>query len=129
MNNQLLCTFGELKNYGESVDFIFDSCEVVFGKVYVLQNVEKLTEVFITFNVEANVNKEIFQKTILVHRKKQTNTLYTINALNQIVKNENGGQLNSSFQIDWKNYQNSLVLTSETGLRVIPTKLLKIVSK
>jgi hypothetical protein len=65
--------------------------------------------------------------TIALHRKKQTNTLYTINALNEIIRKENNGILDKTFPIKWENYMNTLLLTNESGLNKIPTKIYSII--
>ena len=59
--------------------------------------------------------------TILLHRKKQTNTLYTINALNSLIQILNNGVLDTTYQLDWENYRNCILLTNEEGLRRIDT--------
>jgi hypothetical protein len=61
--------------------------------------------------------------TILVHRKKQSNTLYTINALNQLIKEENGGVLDTNFPLDWEKFKNCIILTGAAGIRKIPTRI------
>jgi hypothetical protein len=40
--------------------------------------------------------------TILVHRKKETNTLYTINALNELIKKLNGGVVDIAYKVNDK---------------------------
>jgi hypothetical protein len=64
-------------------------------------------------------------KTILVHRKKQSNTIYTINALNTIIKHKTGGQLDNTYQLDWDEYRNSILITSNQSYKKIPTKVHK----
>ena len=59
--------------------------------------------------------------------KKQSNTLYTINALNEVIRELNGGVLDKRFPIPWDDYYNSLLLTNENGLNKIPTKIHSIV--
>ena len=121
--------FSDLQSYAEDVEFINRACRVVFNKIYLVQSEDDDSDsIFITFNVESNVNKDIFDKTILVHRKKLSNTLYTINALNQIIREANGGNLDFNYKINWPDYQNSLILTNEAGLRIIPTKIFKIIN-
>jgi hypothetical protein len=66
--------------------------------------------------------------TISLHRKKHTNTLYTINALNDLIRELNNGKLDKSFSIEWENYKNSLLLTNDNGLNKIPTKIHTIVN-
>jgi hypothetical protein len=61
--------------------------------------------------------------TILVHRKKETNTLYTINALNELIKSLNGGVVDTRFRVDWQHYRNTVLLTTQGELRSLKTKI------
>jgi hypothetical protein len=65
--------------------------------------------------------------TILVHRKKETNTLYTINALNDLIKKLNGGVVDQSFRVNWQHYKNCILLTNHNELKQLNTKVFKIV--
>ena len=66
--------------------------------------------------------------TISLHRKKYSNTLYTINALNECIKNLNNGVLDEKFMIPWENFQNMLMVTNSEGLSKINTRIYKIVN-
>ena len=79
-------------------------------------------------NVEKTKDFIQNSKTMAIHRKKETNTLYTINALNEAIRENNGGMLDKSFPIDWNLYQNSLLLTNDQGLNIVKTKLYKIIN-
>jgi len=99
---------------------------IVNPNVFVLESKVRPEELFITFNVEKGSAPIDSQwKTILVHRKKQTNTIYTINALNEVVKSMTGGQTDNSFAIDWEEFQNCILTTSNIGYKKIPTKIHK----
>ena len=81
-----------------------------------------------TYNVEFIENfEENIIDTISLHRKKQSNTLYTINALNEVIREKNGGVLDKSYMVDWLEFENTLLLTNETGLSKIPTKIHQII--
>ena len=80
-----------------------------------------------TYNIDASGRVEIFPETISLHRKKQTNTLYTINALNETIKLCNNGVLDTNFQVDWENYRNCIMVTNEDGLRRIDTSVKEII--
>ena len=126
MNTQLLCLFTLKTELQHSIDFILNSYEIINPNVFVLENKIKAEELFITFNVEkgsAPINSK--WKTILVHRKKQSNTIYTINALNEVVKSKTGGHIDSSFIIDWDEFRNCILTTSNVGYKKIPTKIHK----
>jgi hypothetical protein len=70
----------------------------------------------------------LLDNTILLHRKKESNTLYTINALNDLIKSLNGGVLDNQFPIDWKEYQNCILLTHAGDLKKLDTKIYKIIT-
>jgi hypothetical protein len=63
----------------------------------------------------------------LVHRKKESNTLYTINALNTLIKELNDGYLDPNYRVDWNDYRNCILLTRGNELKRINTRLHKIV--
>jgi hypothetical protein len=81
-------------------------------------------DMYITFNVETADTKRI-PNTILVHRKKETNTMYTVNALNVIIREANNGILDKRFIINWNAYRNSILLTSDEALRHVQLKMHK----
>ena len=52
---------------------------------------------------------------------------YTINALNEVIREKNGGVLDKSYMVDWNEFSNTLLLTNEMGLQKIPTKIFQII--
>ena len=90
MNNRLYCTFVELDEIKETCNKIQSSYKILFDKIFVLESLDE-DKIMLTYNVDlGNTNGEFaIGNTILVHRKKQTNTLYTINALNELIKSLN----------------------------------------
>ena len=128
MKTQLLCTFTKRNHFKETIDVIIACNEIVFDKIYVFQNEDDHHQLICTYNVEYDEDAiQDVPDTISLHRKKQSNTLYTINALNDLIRELNGGKLDKSFPIEWNNYRNSLLLTNETGLNKIPTRIYSIV--
>ena len=81
----------------------------------------------LTYNIDGPVYNLQIPNTILVHRKKQTNTLYTINALNEVIKYLNHGELDTSYQVDWTLFRNCILLTRPDGFKKIKTRLKKII--
>ena len=124
MKTQLLCTFTDKEVLQDILQQIRENYKIVYNYIYILQNKTSLDELYITYNidVEFRPNKQL-PNTILVHRKKQSNTLYTINALNQLIKEENGGVLDTSFSLDWDKFRNCIILTGLQGIRKIPTRI------
>ena len=129
MNNRLYCTFTTLDTYKEVVNTIQSSYVILFDKLFVLESLDK-EKIMITYNVDMNnstVNSMV-DNTILVHRKKQTNTLYTINALNEVIKSLNNGVLDKSFAVNWNDYRNCILLIQTEGFNRIDTKVKEIIS-
>ena len=128
MRTQLLCTFTRQSRLNETIDIIISCNEILYDKIYIFQNQDDLTQLICTYNIELVDNyEENIENTISLHRKKQSNTLYTINALNEVIRSKNNGVLDKRFNVDWEEYQNTLLLTNETGLNVVPTKIFQIV--
>lgn len=53
--------------------------------------------------------------------------MYTINALNRVISDENGGVLDKSYQVDWQKYRNSVILTDGDGYKIMKTSLFRII--
>ena len=70
---------------------------------------------------------EFLPNTIMTHRKQESNTLYTINALNRLIQSLNGGRLDKSYQIQWGDYRNSMILTDGDGFKIMKTTLFRII--
>ena len=129
MKTQLLCTFTQRDKLDDILELIILCNEVLYNKIYVFQNGDDYHQLICTYNVEydAENHPEDIPNTISLHRKKQSNTLYTINALNEVIRELNGGVLDKKFPVPWEKYQNSLLLTNDNGLNKIPTKIHSIV--
>ena len=128
MRTQLLCTFTKRNNFKDTINVIIACNEIVFDKIYVFQNEDDQNQLICTYNVEYDEDAiQDVPDTISLHRKKNSNTLYTINALNDLIRELNGGKLDKSFPIEWNNYRNCLLLTNESGLNKIPTRIYSIV--
>lgn len=122
MNSQLLLTFTTEQFLEDTVSKILSCYKLKDGKIFVLFNKKNPSECFCTYNVMKKNYTEIPENTISVHRKKETNTIYTINAVNQVILSE-VGVYDNTFQINWNEYRNSLLLTNDYGIRTIPTKI------
>tara|TARA_R110000868_G_scaffold138407_1_gene352518 strand:- start:481 stop:891 length:411 start_codon:yes stop_codon:yes gene_type:complete len=128
MRTQLLCTFTTKQKLNEIVDIVVTCNDVLYEKIYVFQNSNETNQLICTYNVEFIDNyEENIIDTISLHRKKQFNTLYTINALNEVIREKNNGVLDKSFMVDWLEFENTLLLTNEMGLQKIPTKIFQII--
>ena len=128
MQTQLLCTFTTKSEFQNTLQEIRETYHIVYNYIYVLQNKGNLEELFVTYNIDTTFRPERpLSDTILVHRKKQSNTLYTINALNELVKEENNGVLDKKFSIDWDKFQNSIIVTNVEGTKKISTRIFEVI--
>lgn len=126
--NKLFCTFTQKESLNETLLEIQRRYSIVYGKIFVLESAET-QEYVCTYNIDSfNVqdNSLIFN-TILCHRRKETATLYTINALNKLIASLNGGVVDHNFVVGWKDYRNSILLTRTGELTILPTKIFKII--
>ena len=129
MKKQLLCTFTTSSEYLNCVDLGGRRYININEKIFIFSNTNNLKELYLTYNIEITDDK--FNKlpnTISVHRKKQTNTIYTLNAMNKLITEENNGVFDKTFQLNWDLYQNSLILTGDVSVRIIPIKIFNIIS-
>ncbi len=128
MRTQLLCTFTTKEELQNTLQDIRETYHIVYNYIYVLQNKGNLDELFVTYNIDTEYKPEYpLRDTILVHRKKQSNTLYTINALNELVKEENNGVLDKKFSIDWEKFKNSIIVTNTSGTKKISTRIFEVI--
>ena len=129
MKTQLLATFTTKTDLEKTIENIKGAYTIAFSKIYVLQNENNINELICTYNVdlEAGADYNDVKGTISLHRKKHSNTLYTINALNEVVANLNNGLVDSKFIVPWENFKNTLMVTNSDGLNKISTRIYKII--
>lgn len=125
--NKLYCTFTEPNNLDYTINNIMDNYTILYDKIFVLESDNK-DEYIITYNLDGNNISKIPEQTINVHRKKITNTLYTINALNKYIVLNNNGISSKSFDVDWYSLKNTILLTQKNDLKMLKTKIKTIVS-
>ena len=126
LNNKLFCTFTTLDALDGIINNINRQYIIMYNKMFVLE-IKNNNEYVVTYNVEQANVASIPENTILVHRKKDTNTLYTINALNELIKSLNGGVVDSRYKIDWMHYRNTILLTQQNELKELKTKIHEII--
>ena len=110
----------------EVVDEILENHNILFNKIFVLVSLDE-DKTMLTYNIDNPVDILQLPNTILVHRKKQTNTLYTINALNEVIKYYNYGVLDTTYQVEWSRFRNCLLLTKPGGFKKVRTRLKQII--
>jgi len=125
VRTQLLCTFTNENDFQNIVDTILKEFDLFSRKVFVLK-LDPSQELVVSYNIIPNSVK-FLPSTIMVHRKKESNTMYTINALNRLITVENGGVLDKSYQVDWQRHRNSVILTDGDSYKIMRTSLFRII--
>jgi hypothetical protein len=126
--NKLFCTFTSHSDVDETISTISNKYSILFNKIFILESPHS-DELICTYNIDTgNVSSQPLPNTILLHRKKESNTLYTINALNTLIKSLNGGVLENQYRINWYDYKNCILLTTGDELRRLDTKINKVIN-
>ena len=126
VNNKLFCTFVPLNEVDSFIKDISNEYTILYNKIFVL-HIKSNDEYVCTYNVDQPNINNIPENTILVHRKKEYNVLYTINALNELIKSLNDGIVDTNYKINWQHYKNTILLTQQQELKLLRTKIYQIV--
>jgi hypothetical protein len=111
MKSQLLCTFTYLDRLPICIGQIYKAYTAdgaVNMKCYTY--VETPNNVVCIYNVTTRERR--LKDTISINRKKETNTLYSINALNNLIRVLNNGVLDKTHIVEWSHYTDTLLLAS-----------------
>ena len=125
MRTQLVCTFVKKHEIDETLNIISRSFSVLNNKVFLLKSTNMQNELMLSYNVLLDGRKEFLPGSIMVHRKKETNTIYTINALNELIMNLNNGVLDKSYPIEWERYKNMILLKKPDGLKMLDIDMVR----
>ena len=126
VNNKLFCTFVPLNEVDSFIKEITSEYTILYNKIFVL-HIKSNDEYVCTYNVDQPNINNIPENTILVHRKKEYNVLYTINALNELIKSLNDGIVDINYKINWQHYRNTILLTQQQELKLLRTKIYDII--
>ncbi len=115
----ILCTFINLKNLETTVDILRKNISTLVDDIRIYDNLFVRTGVICVYSVIENTEDlnagYIHENTIKIHRKSYTNTLYTINGLNAIVRRSNNGVISDEYQVDWEIYRDRFLLNVDDG--------------
>ena len=125
--NKLFCTFTTPSELDTILSDINRRYTIMYNKIFVLESPQS-KELICTYNIDmGNTSNTPLPNTILLHRKKESNTLYTINALNTLIRSLNNNILDTRFIINWADYKNCILLNTGPELRRLDTAIYKIV--
>ena len=119
---QLLCTFTQKELVDDIIKKIKEMYIVQNNKILIIENVDDTNENYCIYNIENKLGSGQLENTILIHRKREFNTLYTINSLNLLIVSLND-EKNKEFIVPWKNYKNMFLLIKAGKLNLINTQL------
>lgn len=126
LRNKLLCTFSSYDELTSTTKSLFNSYDIFHNKIFIL-SIPENNEYALTYNIDGDNISDIPNNTILVHRKKEFNVLYSINSLNLLIRSLNNDTHDPSFIVNWNDYRNSIMLTNNLSLKILKTKIYKIV--
>jgi len=125
--SRLFCTFAAFDELENVVSTINRRYSILYNKIFILESPQS-DELICTYNIDMGNTSDVpLPNTILLHRKKESNTLYTINALNTLIKSLNNGRLDKNYIVNWNDYKNSILLTNGPDLRKLDTAIYKII--
>lgn len=113
MKPQLLCTFTlteQLPNCVSTINKVYNNDVNNLTYYHYVTNINNAICVYNVYSTDRKL-----KDTISINRKKETNTLYSINALNAIIRSVNNGILDKTFVVDWTNYTDCLILSENDG--------------
>jgi hypothetical protein len=112
----------------EVVQSVLEKHEITNKYMFIFVDESDPDRRIVTYNAKIEKGNPVGLKyfTIRVHRKKKTNTLYTINGLNKALNEQYEGKQGKHLQLDWESYKNSILLTFGGSLKCIPLKLEKV---
>ena len=123
----LLATFVRSSQIDKAVEQISSELDIDSRRVFLLKLVSKDNskdrKYVLTYNWHGDRGRQDFDftneyVTISVNRKKQTNTIYTINALNSLIKEEYGPTVDpKTIKVDWDNYRNTMLIMNGDDLK------------
>jgi hypothetical protein len=128
LKTQLVCTFTKKHQSQETIDVIRKDFSLLNNKIFMFKPLEIKEDYMLSYNVIMDSYKKFLPNSIMVHQKRETNTIYTINALNELIMNLNNGILDKSYKIEWERYKNCALLKNKEGFRVVKIILVKVFS-
>jgi len=121
-NNKLFATFTTEDSLEDLVATVQSRYGVTRKDIFAF-SLDGTSEFLITYNVEDLDQDDKLPSTIILHRKKETGTLFTIDAMNIIIKKLNGGVVDKNFPVNWENYRFSVLTEEDNQLKQQHTKI------
>lgn len=128
MKTQLVCTFTRKHQVEDVIQDIKENFSILNNKVFHFKSFDTREDAILSYNIVMDSYKKFLPNSIMVHQKRETNTIYTINALNELIMNLNNGILDKKYPIEWERYKNCALLKNKDGFRVVKIFLVRVYS-
>jgi hypothetical protein len=126
LKTQLVCTFTRKYQVEDTINDIRQNFSILNNKIFHFKSFETREDAILSYNIVMDTYKKFLPNSIMVHQKRETNTIYTINALNELIMNLNNGILDKKYPIEWERYRNCALLKNKEGFRVVKIFLVKV---
>jgi len=126
LKTQLVCTFTRKYQINDTLQSIKENFSILNNKVFLFKSFDTKEDSILSYNIVMDTYKKFLPNSIMVHQKKETNTIYTINALNELIMNLNNGVLDKKYPIEWERYRNCALLKNRDGFRVVKIILVNV---
>ena len=114
----------------DDIDGVIEKYFIPNKKIFIFneEDPDNTDSLFLTYNAEVDKSQNIdhYRKTISIHRKKEYNSFYTINALNELIKEKNDGVLDKTYKLNWEEYKDTFILNGKDSYRILPFQFFKI---
>ena len=128
MRGRLLCTFVHRSDVRVVADLLLRVFDVKSEQIFVYCSVDDERMCYLTYS--ALMGNQLFAKnTISIHRNSTTNTFYTVNAMNDIIRVCNNGVMDSSYKLEWELYTDTMLMTTSRGVEKIKIKFKQKITK
>ena len=128
MKTQLVCTFARKHQVEEILENIKENFSILNNKVFHFKSFDTREDAILSYNIVLDSYKKFLPNSIMVHQKRETNTIYTINALNELIMNLNNGILDKKYPIEWERYKNCALLKNKEGFKIVKIFLINVYS-
>jgi hypothetical protein len=128
LKTQLVCTFARKHQVEEILENIKENFSILNNKVFHFKSFDTREDAILSYNIVLDSYKKFLPNSIMVHQKRETNTIYTINALNELIMNLNNGILDKKYPIEWERYKNCALLKNKEGFKIVKIFLINVYS-
>ena len=110
------------------VQAIADNLNLTNKFIFLFEDKGDPSKKILTYNAIPEKGKKFNPRlfTMRIHRKKQTNTLYTINGLNLAIAAENDGKTGRDIKLNWEDYRETILLSVNRELKMQEIKVMQI---